>query len=210
MPATKPAHHLTRQPALRRHNPGLGISRRPPGPRAQRTGRPEGVRERLRRDRTAAEAEGEPGEVLDPARRAGDVAGVRVRSHRPAGHNPGRLQGDWQRLKDRLRTLTERSWSVSMDYRIGKLNRLITGWMAYFRLAQRVSVLRKLDGGCAAACGRSAGRNGRPPPPSGTTCDYEASPKARPAEASPGDTGEPQAPRSSRYPCPTPTGTTSA
>ena len=33
-----------------------------------------------------------------------------------------------------------------MDYRIGKLNRLITGWMAYFRLAQRVSVLRKLDG----------------------------------------------------------------
>jgi Group II intron, maturase-specific domain. len=42
--------------------------------------------------------------------------------------------------------LTRRSWSVSMDYRIGKLNRLITGWMAYFRLAQRVSVLRKLDG----------------------------------------------------------------
>jgi RNA-directed DNA polymerase len=51
-----------------------------------------------------------------------------------------------KRLEDRLRRLTRRSWSVSMDYRIGKLNRLITGWMAYFRLAQRVSVLRKLDG----------------------------------------------------------------
>jgi RNA-directed DNA polymerase len=34
---------------------------------------------------------------------------------------------------------------VSMEYRIGRLNRLITGWMACFRLAQRVSVLRKLD-----------------------------------------------------------------
>jgi RNA-directed DNA polymerase len=51
-----------------------------------------------------------------------------------------------QRLKDQLRMLTRRSWSVSMEYRIGRLNRLITGWMAYFRLAQRVSVLGKLDG----------------------------------------------------------------
>ena len=42
--------------------------------------------------------------------------------------------------------LTRRRWSVSMDYRIGRLNRLITGWMAYFRLAQRVSALGKLDG----------------------------------------------------------------
>lgn len=59
----------------------------------QRTGCSEGVRERLRRDRTAAEAEGEPGEVLDPARRAGDVAGVRVSPVRPAGHDPGRPEG---------------------------------------------------------------------------------------------------------------------
>jgi len=51
-----------------------------------------------------------------------------------------------QRLKDQLRMLTRRRWSVSMDYRIGRLNRLITGWMAYFRLAERVSVLGKLDG----------------------------------------------------------------
>jgi RNA-directed DNA polymerase len=51
-----------------------------------------------------------------------------------------------QRLKDQLRMLTRRRWSVSMEYRIGRLNRFITGWMAYFRLAQRVSVLGKLDG----------------------------------------------------------------
>jgi RNA-directed DNA polymerase len=38
--------------------------------------------------------EGEPGQVLDPARRAGDAAGVRVLSHRLAGRDPGRPQGD--------------------------------------------------------------------------------------------------------------------
>src|SRR5881409_1152016 len=42
--------------------------------------------------------------------------------------------------------LNRRSWSVSMAYRIGKINRLITGWTAYFGLAQRVGVLGKLDG----------------------------------------------------------------
>jgi RNA-directed DNA polymerase len=51
-----------------------------------------------------------------------------------------------RRLKDRLRMLTRRRWSVPMGYRISRLNRLITGWMAYFRLAQRVSVLGRLDG----------------------------------------------------------------
>jgi hypothetical protein len=50
------------------------------------------------------------------------------------------------RLKDQLRMLTRRRWSVPVDYRIGRPSRLITGWAAYFRLAQRVSVLGKLDG----------------------------------------------------------------
>ena len=40
-----------------------------------------------------------------------------------------------KRLKDQLRVLTRRSWRVSMDYRIGRLNQFTTGWMAYFRLA---------------------------------------------------------------------------
>jgi len=47
---------------------------------------------------TAAEAEGEPGEVLDPARRGHDAAGVRVYPRRSAGHDPGRPQdipGAW-------------------------------------------------------------------------------------------------------------------
>ena len=197
-----------------------------------------------------------------------------------------------KRLKDQLRMLTRRSWRVSMDYRIGRLNRLITGspgvlgplhdvvlkrftesfcntsakcgvrcrrcsepcplrtcnmrnnstivgdeltplrparsaethamsvlhperskagWPTSGSLSASACSASWTDG-CAAACGRSAGRNGRPPLPSGTTCEYAASPKARPGNGpvSAGDTGGLQALRSSRYPCPTPTGTTLA
>lgn len=46
----------------------------------------------------------------------------------------------WMRMKDRIRRLTSRRWSVSMDYRIGELNKYIRGWMVYFRL---VSTHRK-------------------------------------------------------------------
>ncbi len=51
-----------------------------------------------------------------------------------------------KRLKGQLRVLTGRSWRVSMDFRIGKLNRFITGWMAYFWLADSEPVFRSLDG----------------------------------------------------------------
>ena len=33
-----------------------------------------------------------------------------------------------RRLKDQLRILTRRSWGVSMDYRIDRLNRFPAGW----------------------------------------------------------------------------------
>jgi RNA-directed DNA polymerase len=49
------------------------------------------------------------------------------------------------RLKNQLRMLTRRNWSVSMDYRIGRLNRFITGWMAYFRLADTGNLVREID-----------------------------------------------------------------
>jgi len=51
-----------------------------------------------------------------------------------------------KRLRDQLRILTGRSWRVSMNYRIGRLNRFTTGWMAYFRLADAEPVFRSLDG----------------------------------------------------------------
>jgi group II intron reverse transcriptase/maturase len=49
------------------------------------------------------------------------------------------------RLKNQLRMLTRRNWSVSMEYRIGRLNRFITGWMAYFRLADTGNLVREMD-----------------------------------------------------------------
>ena len=64
----------------------------------------------------------------------------------------------------------------------------------------------------AAACGRSAGRNGRAPPPGGTTCGYAVSPRAAPVNGliAARDTGGLLAPGSFRCPCPMPTGTASA
>jgi group II intron reverse transcriptase/maturase len=49
------------------------------------------------------------------------------------------------RLKNRLRTLTRRNWSVPMEHRIGRLNRFTTGWMAYFRLADTGNLVREMD-----------------------------------------------------------------
>jgi len=51
-----------------------------------------------------------------------------------------------RRLKDQLRVLTRRSWGVSMAYRIDRINRFTTGWMAYFRLADAERMFRSLDG----------------------------------------------------------------
>jgi Group II intron, maturase-specific domain len=90
-------------------------------------------------------AEGEPGEVLDPARHGGDSAGVRVLldgSQVRIRVAPKAIK----RLKSQLRVLTGRSWRAPMESRIGKLNRFITAWVAYFRLADTEPVFRSLDG----------------------------------------------------------------
>lgn len=51
----------------------------------------------------------------------------------------------WLRMKRRIRDLTSRRWSVSMDYRIGELNKYIRGWMGYFRLAMTNRKFSDLD-----------------------------------------------------------------
>ena len=50
-----------------------------------------------------------------------------------------------KRLKDRLRELTSRRWSIAMHDRIAKINRFTTGWMGYFQLADTPKVFRELD-----------------------------------------------------------------
>lgn len=50
-----------------------------------------------------------------------------------------------KRLKDRLRELTSRRWSIAMDERIAKINRFTGGWMGYFQLADTPKVFATLD-----------------------------------------------------------------
>jgi group II intron reverse transcriptase/maturase len=50
-----------------------------------------------------------------------------------------------KRLKDRLRFLTRRNWSVPMAFRIDRINQFTTGWMAYFRLADTGNLVRDTD-----------------------------------------------------------------
>lgn len=61
--------------------------------------------------------------------------GVRIRA------DPKALK----RFKDRIRELTSRRRSIAMDVRIAALNRYVTGWMGYFRLADTPRVFRNLD-----------------------------------------------------------------
>jgi len=51
----------------------------------------------------------------------------------------------WSRAKARLRELTSRRWSVSMAYRIMRLNQYVRGWMGYFRLADTPRKFSDLD-----------------------------------------------------------------
>jgi RNA-directed DNA polymerase len=50
-----------------------------------------------------------------------------------------------QRIKDKVRKLTSRSNATSIEQRIGKLSKLITGWTSYFRLANMKKHCQELD-----------------------------------------------------------------
>ncbi|WP_286135298.1 group II intron reverse transcriptase/maturase [Arthrobacter sp. UCD-GKA] len=49
------------------------------------------------------------------------------------------------RMKEKIRALTSRKWSVSMGYRIEQLNRYVRGWMGYFRLSETPKKFSELD-----------------------------------------------------------------
>lgn len=50
-----------------------------------------------------------------------------------------------QRFKARIRCLTRRNWSVSLEDRIGRLSGYLTGWRGYYGYCETSSVLRDLD-----------------------------------------------------------------
>lgn len=49
------------------------------------------------------------------------------------------------RARDRIRKITRRNRGVSFEQLIGELNSFLSGWVAYFRLAEARSVLNHLD-----------------------------------------------------------------
>ena len=50
-----------------------------------------------------------------------------------------------EKLKRKLKALTCRSWSISLDVRLKKLEYVIRGWVNYFRISNMKNVLEKLD-----------------------------------------------------------------
>lgn len=49
------------------------------------------------------------------------------------------------RFQRRLKELTSRSWSVSMEYRLSRINAFIAGWLGYFRLADAKMFYLRMD-----------------------------------------------------------------
>ena len=49
------------------------------------------------------------------------------------------------KLKRKLKALTSRKWSISLDERLMKLKQQIVGWVNYFRIAKMKSVLMDID-----------------------------------------------------------------
>lgn len=50
-----------------------------------------------------------------------------------------------ERFQRKLKQLTKRSWSVTMDCRIMRLNQVIRGWVNYFRMGNMKKALQKID-----------------------------------------------------------------
>ena len=51
----------------------------------------------------------------------------------------------YERLKDKIKNITNRNISLNFDYRIKKLNEIIVGWVNYFKLAEMKTKLKDLD-----------------------------------------------------------------
>ena len=51
----------------------------------------------------------------------------------------------YQKLKRKLKQLTNRSWSTSLDNRIKQINYLVRGWVNYFRIANMKNTIIEID-----------------------------------------------------------------
>ena len=51
----------------------------------------------------------------------------------------------YQKLKRKLKALTKRNWSISLDNRIKQINYLVRGWVNYFRIANMKNAIQEID-----------------------------------------------------------------
>lgn len=51
----------------------------------------------------------------------------------------------YQKLKRKLKQLTDRSWSISLDNRIKQINYVVRGWINYFRIANMKNKIAEID-----------------------------------------------------------------
>jgi len=51
----------------------------------------------------------------------------------------------YQKLKRKLKQLTDRSWNISLDNRIKQINYLVRGWVNYFRIANMKNAIIEID-----------------------------------------------------------------
>lgn len=51
----------------------------------------------------------------------------------------------YQKVKRELKRLTSRSWSISLDERIKRINHVVRGWVNYFRIANMKKEISKID-----------------------------------------------------------------
>lgn len=51
----------------------------------------------------------------------------------------------YQKLARKLKQLTDRSWSISIDNRIKKINYVVRGWVNYFRIANMKNKITEID-----------------------------------------------------------------
>lgn len=61
--------------------------------------------------------------------------GIRFRVHNKS----------YERLKEKIKKITNRNISMNFNHRIKKLNEIIVGWVNYFKLAEMKSKLKELD-----------------------------------------------------------------
>lgn len=50
-----------------------------------------------------------------------------------------------EKLKQKLKTLTKRSWSVSNSYKAQKINEVIRGWVNYYKISSIKTLCKKMD-----------------------------------------------------------------